>query len=245
MPKRQGFTLIELSIVLVIIGLIIGGILGGQELIRQGEMRAVINQINMYNVAFNTFRNKYSALPGDMPDITNYFPTAANGNGDGLLYSGAGTGAAFGEDIKAWQDLSLAKMVPFQFTGTDYNTPHTIGVKVPEGPIKGTVFRFEGIPNWPSGNPTIYGRSGNNLRFNLVTPTNDFAAVFTPEEEMQLDKKIDDGIGGSGNFLGIRGYGLNFSDCLNGATSWADPGLKTYNLSMTTPTCMVSYMVTK
>src|SRR5579883_2923623 len=66
--KREGgFTLIELSIVLVIIGLIVGGVLVGQDLIRAAQVRATISQIEKYNTAVNTFYGKYNALPGDIP----------------------------------------------------------------------------------------------------------------------------------------------------------------------------------
>src|ERR1700722_13172793 len=64
--QTNGFTLIELSIVLVIIGLIVGGVLVGQDLIKAAEVRAQISQIESYNTAVNTFRGKYSKIPGDM-----------------------------------------------------------------------------------------------------------------------------------------------------------------------------------
>ena len=64
--QEQGFTLIELSIVLVIIGLIVGGVLVGQDLIRASEVRATITQIEKYNTAVNTFHAKFNAIPGDM-----------------------------------------------------------------------------------------------------------------------------------------------------------------------------------
>src|ERR1700709_989380 len=66
--KRRGFTLIELSIVLVIIGLIVGGVLVGRDLINAAQLRAAISQIERYQTAVNTFRAKYGAIPGDMPD---------------------------------------------------------------------------------------------------------------------------------------------------------------------------------
>jgi prepilin-type N-terminal cleavage/methylation domain-containing protein len=66
--RRGGFTLIELSIVLVIIGLIVGGVLVGQDLIEAAALRATVSQLEKYNAAVNTFRVKYGYLPGDIPD---------------------------------------------------------------------------------------------------------------------------------------------------------------------------------
>jgi len=68
MAKRSGFTLVELSIVLVIIGLLVSGVLMGRDLIRAAEIRAGISQIEKYNVAINAFKLKYDCLPGDCPD---------------------------------------------------------------------------------------------------------------------------------------------------------------------------------
>lgn len=63
---KNGFTLIELSIVLVTIGLLVGGVLVGQDLIKGAEVRAQITQIEKFNTAANTFYGKYGYLPGDM-----------------------------------------------------------------------------------------------------------------------------------------------------------------------------------
>ena len=57
--KRSGFTLIELAIVLVVIGLITGGILVGQDLIQAGQLRSVISQVEKYETAANSFKLKY------------------------------------------------------------------------------------------------------------------------------------------------------------------------------------------
>src|SRR3984885_348580 len=82
--KEKGFTLIELSIVLVIIGLIVGGVLVGQDLIRAAQVRATVTQIEKYNSAVNTFRGKYGALPGDLNAGTAAtFGFAARGPGVG------------------------------------------------------------------------------------------------------------------------------------------------------------------
>ena len=68
----KGFSLVELSIVLVILGLLIGGILTGQSLIRAAELRSVTTQYQGYVTAVNTFRDKYFALPGDMPNAIDF-----------------------------------------------------------------------------------------------------------------------------------------------------------------------------
>jgi prepilin-type N-terminal cleavage/methylation domain-containing protein len=65
-PRRQsGFTLIEIAIVLVIIGLLLGGILKGQELITQGRIRNVGNDFQSVTAAINLYQDRYRALPGD------------------------------------------------------------------------------------------------------------------------------------------------------------------------------------
>jgi prepilin-type N-terminal cleavage/methylation domain-containing protein len=127
MMKKHGFTLIEMSIVLVIIGLIIGGVLVGRDLISAAQVRAQISQIEKYNAAVNTFRGKYGYLPGDMPQtpVTQFGFTAAPtrpgidsngslglGNGDGVLEGSGFIGNSSagwtqgGETFWFWEDLS-------------------------------------------------------------------------------------------------------------------------------------------
>ena len=64
--KNNGFTLVELSIALVIIGLLVGGILVGRDLIESARIRTQVRQIEQLNTAANTFKNKYGSLPGDI-----------------------------------------------------------------------------------------------------------------------------------------------------------------------------------
>lgn len=81
---QKGFSLVELSIVLVILGLLTGGILGGQSLIRAAELRSVSSDITRFQTAMRTFQDKYQALPGDMPNAVKFWTAQAGGDSNGI-----------------------------------------------------------------------------------------------------------------------------------------------------------------
>ncbi len=128
MGRKHGFTLIELSIVIVIIGLLVGGILVGRDLIRASEIRAQISQIEEFKTATNTFKVKYGYLPGDMPpsqasQLGFFTFTGAKagqgctatgkafGNGDGIINSS-------NEYYPFWSHLSDSKLIKGSYGGT-------------------------------------------------------------------------------------------------------------------------------
>ena len=84
--RQHGFTLVEIAIVLVIIGLLLGGVLKGQSLIDSAKVKNVILQSNSLTAAVNAYQDKFRALPGDDVLATSHVPGATgNGNGNGLI----------------------------------------------------------------------------------------------------------------------------------------------------------------
>ncbi|MBY0407535.1 MAG: prepilin-type N-terminal cleavage/methylation domain-containing protein, partial [Rickettsiales bacterium] len=122
--EEAGFTLLELSVVIVIIGLLVGGILVGRDLIKSAELRATVGQSDRYNTAVQTFKLKYNSIPGDMRRTeANAFGLftltgTATGRGDGNgLVEGGGTGATvpIGETLVFWRHMYEAGFVDGAF----------------------------------------------------------------------------------------------------------------------------------
>ena len=125
--NTRGFSLVELSIVLVILGLLTGGILAGQNMIRAAELRSVITEFQTYQTSQRTFQGKYLALPGDMTNATDFWGSAGgagfigdgceaasgtgtqtcNGNGNGAINTPA-SASEYGERFTYWQHLANA-----------------------------------------------------------------------------------------------------------------------------------------
>jgi prepilin-type N-terminal cleavage/methylation domain-containing protein len=119
---QQGFTLVELSIALVIIGLLAGGILVGRDLIRASEIRQTIGQKESYDAAVSAFRLKYNCLPGDCRAGTDFGLTlpacgTCNGNGNGMLSTQ--NGSTEDDEFKLfWAHLFAANLIQ-----SDQNIP--------------------------------------------------------------------------------------------------------------------------
>lgn len=217
-----GFTIIELSIVLVIIGFIIGGVLVAQDLIAAGKIRAQITQISQIDTAANSFRAKFNGVPGDynspasiINGVTgNNSATVGEGNGNGYIESSGVTfylGLA-GEPVMFFAELSATGNVfniPITTTSFSANAgTWTVNTALPPSPLGGgnyigiqSIPPAEGVSFPPLGNYYLIGEfAGAN---NGAGEPGTTAAGLTVSQALALDAKLDDGFPTTGNvFVG-------------------------------------------
>ena len=125
MSKQGGFTLVEIAIVLVIIGLLLGGVLKGQEMIKNAEIRSVITDVKGVTTAVYAYRDRYNAIPGDDILGTEHTGLAlSKGTGDGVVGTGKGTGSTNNEDDNFFAHLREVNLI----TGSGITAPtHSLG----------------------------------------------------------------------------------------------------------------------
>lgn len=229
---QQGFTMVELSIVLVIIGLIVAGVLVGQDLIRGAEVRATVSQLERFSATVNTFRVKYTQIPGDINKavdfgLNNPSVSTIGGNGDanGLISSYNGTASdtidnpinlARGEITNFWYHLSRAKLIEGNFNGAQS-----------DGQLSETFPRTK----MNRGGFTVYNKDGINHFHIGVTNSqgaaHSFANNLRPEEAYGIDVKIDDGFPEQGATIAIVGDLTAWSLCTPGSATTPCGGVAT------------------
>lgn len=107
--NQTGFTLIEIAIVLVIIGLLLGGVLKGQELINGAKVKNIAGDFKNTPVLLYGYQDKFKALAGDdLNAVSHVGATAANGNGNGVIEGVWNSTSATDESFKFWDHARLA-----------------------------------------------------------------------------------------------------------------------------------------
>ena len=216
---RQGFTLIELAIVLVIIGLLAGGVLVGQSMMRSAELRSVVTDHGKFVSAIKSFKDQYFALPGDMPNATQFWGASAagaacattaavgtatcDGNADGKVIGGLP--ATTNEAFRFWQHLANAGLIEGRFTGIKAGVVDWSASTANSPQFRGSNTLWF-TWNWGSpsaGNTNWYaGDYGNRLSIGeAVANAEPYGTPFTPEEAWGIDIKMDDGKPGRGRVL--------------------------------------------
>lgn len=215
---QSAFSLVELSIVLVILGLLTGGILAGQSLIRAAELRSVSVEYGRYTTAMQTFRDKYFALPGDMNNATAFWGTSANcpgnaaqGSTSATTCNGDGNGqitwwtSTSNESFRFWQHLANAGLIEGSYSGVTGNDAYGFSSSASNSPrsklspaiwqvthANNSTGTFTGVIfNYDFGNTLFLGVPGSPSTWN-------YAPALKPEEAWNIDTKMDDGKPGAG-----------------------------------------------
>lgn len=262
---RQGFSLVELSIVLVILGLLTGGILGGQSLIKAAELRSVTTERQQWQTAINVFKGKYFALPGDMANASQFWGAAASGGGgttcsdvistDEATCDGNGDGnIELTEDgiwthgyLRAWQHLANAGLITGTYTGTrhpdgtNHSTWHVIGWNIPMAKVSSSTGWGICASDWAS-----FGRGERNFiilgapGWTAETCGIGYASALSGQDAWQVDTKLDDGNPATGSITAIHGY----EDAGCTSTGW-DENVTTsdYLLDETEPRCLMFFNI--
>lgn len=255
--RRAAFTLLEITIVLTIIGLIAGGVYAGRELIRVSEVQQIAEKFSQYSTAVSSFRGQYKAWPGDMPNATSYWaavdPTPAtciatasngtttcNGNGNGIIGDDvAGTVGLFSERWHFWIHLANAGLIPpYAYTGVNAGPPFAAGVPAPgqNSPSIGSVRQasFSNMYLLPMGETWHFDldRPSNVLNFANAANT-----ALTPVEMQGFDRKLDDGRPGYGIVQALT------PTANNGCASTNDRNTAIYNTTDADLLCAVLYFL--
>ncbi len=250
--KKSGFSLLELSIVLVIIGLIAGGIVAGSAMIRAAELRSVLTDIERFKTAHNTFRDKYLGIAGDLKNATAFWGTStgcatdntAGGIGTCNGDNNGGVTRPFTTSLEPalyWQHMALAGLISGSYTG-EYDSGglasdwFTAGVNLPEGSINGSGYLIH-----QGTGATYIGKNAPHdfIRIGTRSTSGHYnGSLFNAEESWNIDIKTDDGLASTGNVWGVRGSGS--TGCVDAAASASSAN---YILSDETVGCQIYFWV--
>ncbi len=244
-----GFTLIELSIVLVIIGLIVSGVLVGQDLIQAARNRALVSQFQDTDTATNTFQLKYDGIPGDMDNAVTFLGAATNGDGDGVIELGGSQefAASASEVGDVWEHMSLADLMEAQYAVIP-DGAYAAGTHGPLSETNAGVFLISnmgGVAGFRTGNYLILGNGPATTANAAISAATgallDSATAnngLSPEQAYAVDNKIDDGAPGTGVVRAVTDeQGTAFTA---GATACVYTGGADYNLQVDTLNCAIA-----
>ncbi len=232
---KKGFTLVEIVAVIAVMGLIVAGVTAGKSLVKQAQLRSVINDINKYKYAVNSFKMQYSAFPGDMASASYYWSTS-NGNGNGKLIHSSND---MTENLLFWQHLVLSGLIQGRYVSADQGTPNSVpGINVPKAYWNAGYYATNAYENHG-----IFGTtSANAISLTIQGPYNWFYGVIRPREAHAIDAKIDDG-------LPARGMVYSDSSSTNCASQLraftGNLASVTYVMTTNIPSCRMWFWIDK
>lgn len=265
--NNQAFTLVELSIVLVVIGLLIGSTLAGKALLANSETKTLLAEVQKLNTSIGSFQAMYKGLPGDIANATRYWGTyvastkvnaTVDGNGNGRIAAETSD-----EAFRALQQLYLANLLDGSFAvGSAVDTTYsgfigqwgsgfTLSSPVLVGNVIGAKGRTGAALYVKCCSSTDYARTitfKNHISLFSVYSADitKRAGVITPIEAYEIDKKVDDGVpdtglvGGSGSWTGAA-YAATGCYRVSGATTVYETDNVTNTTYKNAPGCQMQF----
>jgi prepilin-type N-terminal cleavage/methylation domain-containing protein len=233
MRAQAGFTLVELAIVMIIIGLLIAGVLKGQALIANAQVTATVAQVKAVDAAVTTFRDTYNALPGDITSPGTKLPNcAANvlcntaGNGDGIIGNTPGATPVGAEGERFFVHLGEASLITNIVP--DVTGSVVVGRNFPGTKISNTVLLDGGTATGAAAgfvNPiTAQAYAPGTylvITAGIAAPGNANVGL-TPDQALRIDTKLDDAVPDAGHVFAFGTAGLALGNCAS--ASAAHPG---------------------
>ncbi len=208
--NQKGFTLVEIAIVLVIIGLLLGGILKGQEMIIQAKIKNAITDYSGVSAAYFGYQDRYRATPGDDPQATRW-SGATNGDGNRVLTGAYGSTTVTDESRLWWDHLRRSGFVSGSGTAQPNNAFNGIlGVQTGDGTAT------------TGATPTAASATLGGFVALIMCSSN-----LPDKVAIALDVQMDDGLVGAGF---VRGVENTATLAATTATSYQETGTTTYTL---------------
>lgn len=264
MRAKNGFSLVELTVVLVIAGLLLGGVLVGRSMLRTAELRHITMAAQRFVAAHHNFYDQYSAAPGDFTEATTLWGVLAGDGNDSICQDTPATGKAtcngngnggidtsavqYDERFRYWQHLANAKLLEGRYTGrTDgatggfklvsgVNIPVIQGGMVTVDPFTQPGDTYQPYSPTAYAFPATYNSGDNTLAFRGAHGA---GAMMSPADAWKLDSKLDDGLPGYGIVIGPQAGWSGSPNC----TSSNDRATAIYNLHDTQKRCRFNLTV--
>lgn len=246
--KNQGFTLIELSVVLIVISLIVSGAVAGQSIINSAKIRSIISDYKKVSTAVNTFKLQYNALPGDFNKAVEY----GIGNNDGIKDRKISPNRV--ESIYFWEQLSKSNLFPGNFTGAAGSPTLQIGVNIPKASYGNDVAMHvgyiqqdgPGLNGINSSRDDLFGEIDNFNFLTFALRTNDtvFSNPFLNVTDTQaIDTKMDDGLADAGIMYAANRANSNSNNarCVNNRVR--NDGGASYDMDQEGENCRIIFNI--
>lgn len=238
--RTRGFTLIEMSIVLMIIAAVVAAVLSGRAILATSQLQSVISETSKLTTAIGQFKESFQGMPGDITGAAAQWGTdssgcptgggtsgTCDGNADGRIGSNCGSGTwsstyAY-ESFRAWQHLSNSGLYSTSLTGVTASGTFvtSLNSNIPSSSLSGAgyVLLWLDDPSVCSNNQQLLTSSGaygnvitlvGKLAMNGGGTAYTVTSALTTDQISGIDGKVDDGVPGTGN---VRSFGAGTTGC--------------------------------